>query len=59
MAKARVTKVEIETLSRYTDPTRVRVTKVEIETLTGASIIFPATPPATASSAKTQVVWIR
>lgn len=58
MAKARVTKVEIETLSQYTDPTRVRVTKVEIETLTGAAIFFPP-PPAVASSAKTQVVWIK
>lgn len=54
MAKARVTKVEIETLSQYTAPTRVRVTKVEIETLTGASIAFPVT-----AKAKTTIVWIK
>jgi hypothetical protein len=57
MAKARVTKVEIETLSQYTDPTRVRVTKVEIETLTGAAIFFP--PPPGGSGAKTQVIWVK
>jgi hypothetical protein len=57
MAKARVTKVEIETLSQYTDPTRARVTKVEIETLTGAAIIFPPAPGG--NSAKTQIIWVK